>query len=159
MSKPRPLTQLMPKATRNILGKKGMLFTKLISKWPDIVGPDLASKATPLELKFSKSKKQSNKVTLHLAISGAYAPEIQSQTPQLIERLNSFFGYNAIETIKLIHTTGKALGHKFATPDIPDLSKAEQQKINHKTEHIPSDPLKEALNALGRSIIARQKAE
>lgn len=159
MSKPRPLTQLMPKTTRSILGKKGMLFTKLIGKWPDIVGHDLASKATPLDLKFSKSKKQSNKVTLHLAIPSAYAPEIQAQLPQLTERLNSFFGYNAIEGIKLIHTTGKEIKDKFVKPKLPDIPKADKQKIDLQTENVQSDALKDALNTLGKSIIARQKAE
>ena len=158
MSKPRPLTKLMPKATAKILGKKGMLFAKLVDKWPEIVGVDMAQKTTPLDLKFSKtaSKKQSNKATLHLAIPGAYAPEIQAQIPQLTERLNSFFGYNAIEMIKLVHTNGKAVEAKFKRQDKPPCPPQIRQKVTQDTENVQSPELKDALKALGEAIITRQ---
>ena len=63
MSKPRALSDLVPGLTKDILGKKSLLFGKMLADWPQIVGAEMAAKAVPLDLKYARK-------------TGAKAPDI-----------------------------------------------------------------------------------
>jgi len=137
-----------------------MLFGKMIIEWAQIVGSDLSLKATPVELKFNTSKKkQNNRAILHLAVTSAFAPEIHAQRYIIIERLNTFFGYSAIEDIKLIHKQAENLSHlkHYHKPDQPKLSHQEEHKINQNVSQVKEKELQDALKSLGNAILTRQK--
>jgi len=65
-----------------------------------VVGADLADKIAPDRLTFPRGERQDG--TLRLRVSSAFAPEAQHRTPQLIERINGFFGYRAIARVVLV---------------------------------------------------------
>jgi hypothetical protein len=88
--------------TEKSLGKVGQSFAQLLSHWPQIVGPELASKCLPTALNFPKTK--NSDATLHLATNSANALELAHSTPMLLDRVNSFMGYKAIANIRLDHT-------------------------------------------------------
>ena len=101
MNKPRRLSGIVKNIADPIFGKKSMLFGQLISNWPAIAGDDVLSYALPQELKFSRKKDRQNTAVLVLAVTSARAQDILMQKDLLIEKLNQFMGFRAIEDIQV----------------------------------------------------------
>lgn len=156
MSKPRSLSDLLPKLTKDILGKKSLLFGKMLADWPHIVGVEVAEKTMPLDLKYAKRQDQKSQATLHLAVQSAYALEVSYQKSLLIERLNMFFGYPAIRDIKIVQQTNITNNKKaFAAPLRP-LTMQEDRALDEMVTVIQENDLQAALKNLGKAIVSRQ---
>ena len=91
-----------------LLGKKGVIEMKILSEWKNIVGQDLAEHSLPEKISFAKDQRDNG--VLHLAVtSGAFAIEISHNTPLILEKINTYFGYKAvtkIKTARLLHFIG-----------------------------------------------------
>lgn len=162
-NRPRPLSDLMPGLTKGIFGKKNLLFGKMVSQWAHIAGPEIASKATPIDLKFQRKSQTKGKsgpppqAVLHLAVQPAYALEFSYQKGLLIERLNVFFGYAAIKDIKIIQNSQVMDNKKTAKPPPKPLTLQEQQNIDEMTADIADNDLQTALKNLGKAIASRRE--
>ena len=95
----RSLAQLVPKLARAVMGKRGFAEAGLLSDWQAVVGADIAAKALPERLDFPRGERRDG--TLHLSVTGAWALALQHLEPQLVERINSYFGYPAVARLKL----------------------------------------------------------
>lgn len=157
MSKPRALADLVPGLTKDILGKKGLLFGKMLAEWPAIAGADIAAQTTPLDLKYAKKLDKKSQATLHLAVQSAYALEFNYQKNLLIERLNMFFGYPAIKDIKIVQQDNVMTNKKVSVKPSRALTLPEQQKLDEMVRGIQENDLQIALKNLGKAITSRQK--
>ena len=156
MSKSRPLSDLIPGLTKEILGKKSLLFGKLVLEWPHIAGPDMADKTMPLDLRFAKKADQKSQAVLHLAVQSAYALEISYQKALLLERVNMFFGYPAIRDIKIIQQTNIMNNKKVNVQPTRPLTRQEEQTLDGMVAEIQENDLQTALKNLGKAITSRQ---
>lgn len=159
MSKPRILSDLLPALTKDILGRKGMLFGKLLAEWPHIAGSDFADKCRPLELKFAKKTDQKSQAVLHLAVDSAFALEISYQKSLLMERLNVFFGYSAIKDIKIIQQTKVTDNRPVRRSPTRPLTTEENDFIEKIISDIKESDLQIALKNLGKAIVPRKSIE
>jgi len=75
----------------------GFIQGAVVSRWADIVGERYAKASTPESIRFPAGKKAGG--TLTLAVEGAHAPLMQHLGPLIIERVNRFFGYEAVSKI------------------------------------------------------------
>jgi hypothetical protein len=82
----------------------GFVQSAVVSRWAEIVGDRYARVSTPESIRFPAGKKSGG--TLTLTVEGAHAPLIQHLGPMIIERVNRFFGYEAIS--KLAFRQGRA---------------------------------------------------
>ncbi|MCA1653631.1 MAG: DUF721 domain-containing protein [Sphingomicrobium sp.] len=93
------------RAAGDIAGEvSGMAFKRfgfvqgaVVSRWKEIVGERYARISVPESIRFPVGKKSGG--TLSLLVEGAYAPLMQHLTPMIVERVNRFFGYPAIERV------------------------------------------------------------
>ena len=69
----------------------------MVSRWAEIVGERYAKVSTPESIRFPAGKKFGG--TLTLSVEGAHAPLMQHLGPLIIERVNRFFGYEAINKL------------------------------------------------------------
>lgn len=157
MSKPRSLSDLVPGLTKDILGKKGLLFGKMLAEWHQIAGADIAAKTVPLDLKYAKKLDKKSQATLHLAVQSAYALELSYQKALLIERLNMFFGYPAIKDIKMVQQDNVTGNKKVSNKAQRLLTMQEEQSLDKMVGGIQENDLQTALKNLGKAIISRQK--
>ena len=110
MSKPPKPKEEAPRrnrarATGDIIGDIGGLAFKrfgfvqsaVVSRWKEIVGERYAKVSSPESIRFPTGKKSGR--TLTLLVEGAHAPLVQHLGPMIIERVNRFFGYQAIVQI------------------------------------------------------------
>ena len=75
----------------------GFVQSAIVSRWAEIVGERYARVSSPESIRFPTGKKFGGVLTL--LVEGAHAPLIQHLTPLIVERVNRFFGYAAINRI------------------------------------------------------------
>ena len=75
----------------------GFVQGAVVSRWAEIVGERYAKVSTPESVRFPQGKKSGG--TLTLTVVGAHAPLMQHLTPLIIERVNRFFGYAAVDKV------------------------------------------------------------
>jgi len=153
---PRPVSQSIDRMTKGLLGKHGFIHGAIATKWPEIVGDSMARHTQPEKIVFSRDGATGG--TLHLKTdSGAFATELQHQEPQIIERINMFFGYRAVVRIKLIQGPLPALhkGERRTEPPRP-LNESEIKGLAGAVANVDDPELKEALERLGENILGRK---
>lgn len=75
----------------------GFIQGSIVSRWGEIVGERYAKVSTPESIRFPTGRKGGGALTL--LVEGAHAPLMQHLTPLIVERVNRFFGYAAINRI------------------------------------------------------------
>jgi hypothetical protein len=96
---PVTIGALTDRIAKPALGKRGFAGGEILTRWSTIVGPELAAFAVPLEVKFPRGKNAGATLLLRIS-SGAAATMLQLKTPLILERVNGFFGYKAIDKIQ-----------------------------------------------------------
>src|SRR5215203_3054012 len=77
--------------------KFGFVQASVVSRWKEIVGERYGQVSLPESIRFPMGKKSGG--TLTLLVEGAHAPLIQHLGPMIIERVNRFFGYAAVDKV------------------------------------------------------------
>jgi hypothetical protein len=144
----------VPAITRVAIGSRGFAEAGLVTHWPEIIGPDLARGCQPDMLRFPKGERSDG--TLTLRCLGALALEIQHQSPYLIERINSYFGYRAVTRLRLVQGTLRR--RPLHGPlKLPALTPAERAATEASLADLPDSDIKDALRRLGEAIRQRAK--
>lgn len=89
----------------DIVGKIGGVAFKrfgfaqgaIVSRWSEIVGERYAKVSSPESIRFPAGRKSGGVLTL--LVEGAHAPLMQHLTPLIVERVNRFFGHEAINRL------------------------------------------------------------
>ncbi len=95
----RAVAELLPDIGGAAFRRFGFVQSSIVSRWPDIVGEKLARASAPESLRFPIGQKQDG--TLTLTVRGAHAPMMQHVIPEIMERVNRFFGYPAVARIQI----------------------------------------------------------
>ena len=105
----RSVGAALPKIAGKYAGKRAPL-AQLRAVWPDIAGREIADQSLPEKLLGLPRGKQETEraATLRVRCSGVAALELQHRQSELIERINAFFGYRAIERIVLEYQAANA---------------------------------------------------
>jgi hypothetical protein len=93
----RACGDLVSDITGTTFKRFGFIQGAVVSRWSEIVGERYARVSAPESIRFPAGKKAGG--TLTLAVEGAHAPLIQHLGPMIIERVNRFFGYEAVSKI------------------------------------------------------------
>ena len=99
--------------------KFGFVQASVVSRWKEIVGERYGQVSLPESIRFPAGRKSGG--TLTLLVEGAHAPLIQHLGPMIIERVNRFFGYEAIN--KVAFRQGRLPG------DAPQRSRSEPAPV------------------------------
>ena len=143
---------------RQLLGENGMVLLELLNSWNEIVGTNIADYCLPQNISFNKNERTDG--CLHLSVpAGAFAMEIQQNQRQIIEKINSFFGYPAVSKLK-INQTGNPeilLKGKKNTDKMKKMvvTKEEESYITELIKDIESDELRQSLKKIGRAVFSR----
>jgi hypothetical protein len=75
----------------------GFIQSAVVSRWSEIVGERYARVSLPESIRFPNGRKSGGALTL--LVEGAHAPLMQHLAPLIIDKVNRFFGYEAINRI------------------------------------------------------------
>jgi hypothetical protein len=100
---PKPLGPLVRRALSQTFARQGFASTELVTRWSDIVGGEIAAHAEPIKIQWARRGDAGapEPAMLVLRVEGPVALEIQHLSPLILERVNRFFGWRAIDRIAL----------------------------------------------------------
>ena len=98
-----PAAALVAPDLRRAAEKRGFAVARLLTDWPEIVGPETAAHTRPVKVTHGKGMG----ATLTVLTDGAHAPLVQMQLPRLRERVNAVYGFNAISRIVITQTAAQ----------------------------------------------------
>lgn len=130
--------------------KRGLPEPALVKQWSAIVGETLAGQCAPQRLVRGPGGAGG---TLHLGVSGPLALELQHLEPQLLERINGFFGFRAVARLSL-HQVAPPPPKKPAPPR-PQPTRQQAKALDARLRAIDDPTLRAALGRLGTSVLAR----
>jgi hypothetical protein len=99
----RPAGELLGEIGGVAFKRFGFVQGAVVSRWAEIVGERYAKVSLPESIRFPHGARKNG--TLTLTVEGAHAPLMQHLGPMIIERVNRFFGYEAIA--KLAYRQGR----------------------------------------------------
>ena len=145
----RPFSSSIPKTLKKYLQKGGYNYSNIIDNWTKMVGKKISDACYPIKVKMGKEMKEGNLV---LSVIHGKEMEIEYQKKEIIDKINSFFGYNCISKVTLKIVENKINLNKNFFPKIKNLS-----KIEEKMNKVKDNELKSSLNNFLKAFDERNK--
>ena len=126
----RPFSSSIPKTLKKHLRKGGYNYSNIVDNWTKMVNKKISDVCYPISVKMGKNMRDGNLV---LNVVHGKELEIEYQKKEIIDKINSFFGYNCISfvTLKIVQDTIE--NKKKSYSKIKDFSKIEENmnKVNN----------------------------
>ena len=136
----RPFSSSIPKTLKKHLRKGGYNYSHVVDNWTRIVKKEISDACYPISFKMGKEMKDG---TLVLNVIHGKELEVEYEKNEIVDKINSFFGYNFIKKITLKISQKKIKEKQKTFPKITNLTKIEE-KING----VRDNQLKNSLNNL-----------
>lgn len=140
--------------TRAAFAHYGFAYADLITQWPAIMGEAIAQWSEPERIRWPRSGAEERKQggTLVIRVVPGRGLDLQHETPRIIERINAFYGYGAIASVKIMQ--GALSVRKPARKPLAPLRPRDAQALESQLEMVPDPDLKEALRRLGEGVLS-----
>lgn len=151
----RPVIKALGKVIDPIYQQQGFIRAKIILDWHLIMGDKFANFCVPEKIHFPFEKRTGGRLVIKTTSS--FAVEISHFEPIIINRINQYFGYKAVERINISHTFMTPLRQKRRA--IRVISEEQKVELEQQLEEINSPPLKKALFNLGAAILQKRDSQ
>lgn len=148
------LAGMLPRVTAPIFKARGFAEAGILTDWPAIVGTHLARHTMPEKIAFSRGARSAG--TLHIVTESAFAPELQHLEPQVIERINGYFGYGAVARLHIHHGRVSQAPLDRGRPTVRNGQGGFAADPSRSQTGSADDALSAALDRLGRAVRGRQ---
>ena len=134
----RPFSSSIPKTLKKHLKKGGYNYSNIVDNWTKIVSKKISDSCYPITIKIGKEMMNG---TLVLNVLHGKELEVEYSKKEIIDEINSFFGYDCITQInlKIVQEKIKPTRDKFIK--IKNFS-----KINKKIDEVNNNQLKSSLS-------------
>ena len=88
----------LPRGIRGILRKNGYNYSEIITKWKILIEKDISDFSYPISIKMSK---KDSRAILLIGVERGNEITLEYSKKDIINKINSYFGYNFISEIKL----------------------------------------------------------
>ena len=147
------------KLTKPVFSRYGFAYAEVLSQWSAIVGEELGRVSVPERIRWPRATGSSGDGvkrggTMVLRVSQGRALEFQHMVPRIVERINGFYGYEAIIALKILQGT-------VTLPAAPKRQSAPEIKpevLGAHAEAIHDEALRAALLRLGSAVSQRGAA-
>ena len=150
----RAISELMPEIGRTAFRRFGFVQSSVVTRWPEIVGSAHARVCAPESIRFPPGEKSDG--ILQLVVVPAHAPLIQHVVPEIMERVNRFFGYKAVAKVKLRQGAVQPPAPK-ERPAAPPSLKPIPLELGDSLRDIGDPELRAVLESLARSMGTQDK--
>lgn len=149
----RTVSEMLPDIGRAAYCRFGFVQSAVVSRWSEIVGTRYAGVSTPESIRFPQGSRADGVLTL--SVTGAHAPMMQHVAPEIIERVNRFFGYPAVARLAI--KQGAAPRPATKRPAPPSLQPIPVE-LGDSLRMVADPELKAVLESLARGVAASQGA-
>src|SRR4051812_7199388 len=153
MNKPRgarPLSDLLGATLSDAFRQQGFASAELVTRWTDIVGPEIAAHAEPMKVQWPRAigNDAPEPGTLVLRVDGPAAIEIQHLAGVILERVNRFFGWQAVDRLALRQAPLSRRAKKTVKTADPEAA----ARIASTLSEVADEDLRQALARLGAAV-------
>ena len=134
----------LPRGIRGILKKNGYNYSEIISKWNILVGDEISKCSYPKSIKMTRGN---SKTTLEIGVERGNEIIIEYSKKEIINKINSYFGYKLINEIRLSTINSKRKKEK-KRKNLFKFSKDFEKKINQVKNKEIKKSLSQLLNAI-----------
>ena len=145
----RAVSSIVPEIGASAFRRFGFVQSSVVSRWREIVGQRYAEVSSPESIRFPPGRKAEGVLTL--VVEGAYAPMMQHVAPAIVERVNRFFGYQAVARVHFRQGRPAPATVRAAPPSID----AAPANMEASVRAIADPELRACLEALAGAIVAR----
>ena len=135
----RPFSKSLPQGLKKLLKKGSYNFSNIVDNWVKMVGKDISNACYPSTIKMGK---EMNNGILILNVIHGNELTVEYGKQEIIDKINSFFGFKCIKEVKLKVVQEKKILKQNSTLDEAKI------KYNNKLENINNEGLKKTLNKL-----------
>ena len=135
----RPFSKSIPRGLKKLLKKGSYNFSNIIDNWSRMVGKDISNMCYPNTIKIGK---EMNNGALILNVIHGNELTIEYGKQEIIDKINSFFGFKCIKEIKLKIVQEKKISKKKIFVNKVKIN------YNNKLNNINNEGLKNSLNKL-----------
>lgn len=149
----RAVAELLPDAGRAAFRRFGFVQSAVVSRWAEIVGERYAGVSSPESIKFptgANGRSERTDGTLNLVVRGAHATMMQHIAPEIVERVNRFFGYAAVAKVQIRQGDVPGPAPRRAPPSL----KPVPVELGASLRTIADPELKAVLEALAAGVAA-----
>ena len=134
----RPFSSSIPKTLKKHLKKGGYNYSNIVDNWTKIVSKKISDSCYPITIKIGKEMMNG---TLVLNVLHGKELEVEYSKKEIIDEINSFFGYDCITQInlKIVQEKIKPTRDKF-------IKIKNFFKINKKIDEVNNNQLKSSLS-------------
>jgi hypothetical protein len=145
---PRPLADVLQRTLNAAFAKQGFVSTELVTRWAEIVGADIAEHCEPDKIHWPRREAETPEAgVLVLRAEGPAAVEIQHLSGVVLERVNRFFGWQAVGSLRL-----RQAPLRRAPEPRPAVDAEAAARIAAHLSEITDEKLRDALGRLGAAI-------
>ena len=135
----RPFSRSLPHGLKKLLKKGSYNFSNIVDNWVKMVGKDLSNACYPNTVKMGKEMSNG---TLILNVIHGNELTVEYSKQEIMDKINSFFGFSCIKEVKL-----KVVQEKNILKKNLPLNEA-KLNYNNKLKNIKNEELKKTLNKL-----------
>lgn len=147
------LRSVLNKLTNPISQQQGFVRASILLDWHLIVGERFANFCQPEKISFPLERRTGGRLTLKT--SSAFAVEISHLETIVVERINRYFGYKAVD--KLLIKNGRITPRTIKKQPQPQVSPDQLSSIEKMVEGIENSALRDALIELGKGVYDQQR--
>jgi hypothetical protein len=144
----RPLADLIGPCLTAAFKRHGFASVEIVTHWDDIVGGEIAAHCEPIKITWPRQADadEPEPATLVLRCQGPAAIEIQHLAGVIVERVNRFLGWRAVDRVALRQAP---LTRRAKPQPPPAIDAAEARRIAEQMTDIADEDLRAALGRLG----------
>ena len=145
----RPFSSSIPKELKKYLKKGGYNYSNIVDNWTKMVSKKISNACYPITVKMEKGMKDG---TLVLNVIHGKEMEVEYAKNEIIDKINNFFGYNCIKSVKLKIIQEKIKINFKNNSEIKDF-----KKIEEKMKLVKDNQLKNSLKNFLKAYNERNK--
>ena len=145
----RPFSSSIPKTLKKHLRKGGYNYSNIVDNWTKMVSKKISDSCYPITVKMGKDMRDGNLV---LNVSHGKEMEVEYEKKNIMDKINSFFGYNCIGKVTLKIIQDNIDTNKKIFPKIKNIS-----IIEEKMSKVKNNELKISLNNFLKAFDERNK--
>ncbi len=151
------LGEIVARVIEPVTARRGFARADLVAVWPEIAGPMHAACTVPEKITWPRHADGDEPPagTLFIRADGPRAIFLQHELPQIVERVNAFFGYRAVASARIIQGPVRR-----PAPDSPAprrIDPATDQKIADEVAGVTDEGLRAALHRLGQGVFTQPR--
>lgn len=145
---PRAIADLVPNIGRAAFRKFGFIQSSVVTRWPEIVGKRHAEMTAPESIRFPAGRRSGG--TLRLIVASGHGPIVQHILPDIIERVNRFFGYEAVARVTM--RQGVVTAREPVDRPPPAMLRPVPQELGEGLREVSDPELRAVLESLARGL-------